>query len=165
MGTGRASPDGKRDMRTVTACLAAGSAAAVLALTACGGTPASTTTPATAAAAPANPVTVLKATGATPPPGTVYGTHDVYGDRMASGSFPDGDSVTVYASGSTAAFQAEENRVSGLVDDDTGVVVIPRELTVIIIDAYHGLGNGSPAAAVIAAKVHGLVITPGGSSG
>jgi hypothetical protein len=52
---------------------------------------------------PADPVAILRETGATPDPGTASGGHDVYGDRDASGSFPGGESVTVYTCASQAA--------------------------------------------------------------
>ena len=46
----------------------------------------------------------MRQTGATPPAGSVNGDHDVYGDRMASGDFPGGETVTVYSSADQAAY-------------------------------------------------------------
>jgi len=130
-------------------------------------TRASTTTPTAgtpAAAAPANPVPVLKATCATPVPGTVYGNYDVYGDRYTSGSFRGGEQVTVYTCADEAAFLAEQGRVPHP-DDSHGVITIPGKLTVIsttgVLDVTTGGQEwGGPDPAQIALKVGGLVITP-----
>lgn len=106
----------------------------------------------------ANPVTILKQTGATVPAGTVYGDHDLYGDRDASGTFPGGESVTVYTSPDEQAFLAEEGRPQ--VDDSHGVVTIPSKLAVIAVDAGGMSGWGGPTPAQIATRVHGLVQQP-----
>lgn len=140
---------------TLAACGSSGSSAS----SGTSSAPAGTSAPATAGQAAANPVTILKQTGVTPDPGTVYGDHDAFGDRMTSGSFPGGESVTVYTSYTQADFQAEQARPP--VDDSHGVVVIPGKLAVIVVDAGgQPSGWGGPTPAQIASRVHGTALPP-----
>jgi hypothetical protein len=138
--------------------LATAAVTAALALAGCS----SASAPAATAGTPADPVAILRATGAAPDPGTVYGSHDVQGDRMASGTYPGGEQVTVYASADQAAFAAEQSR-AGQGDDLHGVVTIPGQLAVITVTAgldAAGAPQWDATPAQIAGLVHGLVITP-----
>jgi hypothetical protein len=119
---------------------------------------------ASSAAAPADPVAILRATGATVPPGTAYGDHDIYGDRMASGQFPGLEQVTVYTAADHDAY--EEIIARATVDDFDGLIVIPAKLAVIettgVFDAQTNAEEwGGPAPAQIARLTGGRVIPPG----
>ena len=71
---------------------------------------ATASTSAPASITPANPVTIILASGATVSPGVTYGSVDIYGDRYASGEFPGGEVVTVYTFASQDALQADIDR-------------------------------------------------------
>ena len=101
------------------------------------------TTPAPAAVAqPANPVPILKMTGAHVPAGMKLGDHDVLGDRMAEGTMGPGgyESVTVYTAASKQAQTVMMAHQAPQPDDGTGVIVSRRGL---ILTAYHVLGEDS----------------------
>jgi len=122
-------------------------------------------------AQPANPVAVVRETGATPSPGEVYGSRDVYGGLYADGNIygPDctaadncSEQVTVYSlqPGQTAQ---EAMAQSGLVPSDNQAVITTPAAIVCVTPADMLNGGGltyfvSPA--VIAARVHGTVVAP-----
>jgi hypothetical protein len=129
-------------------------AAAVLALAACSSATPAAPIATTRAAVAADPVAILRETGATPDPGTVYGGHDVFGDRDANGSFP-------RRRVRHGLHLLQPGRVPGrgipaAGDDQHGVVIIPANLTVIAVDAAMD-GWGGPTPQQIASAVHGLV--------
>jgi hypothetical protein len=148
---------------TLTAAAALGLG---LGFTACGSAtqPAAASHPAASSPAAVQPdaLAVLRQTGATPDPGTTSGEHDAYGDLMATGSLPGGASASVYTSASQAAFSAEKSRAVGAYtgsDFTAGVVAIPAERTVIIVNAGSpGTWAKGAAPAQIAARVHGTVL-------
>ena len=114
------------------------------------------------AAAQPDVLAILRQTGATPDPGTTSGEHDAYGNLMATGSLPGGASVSVHTSASQAAFSAEKSRaVRAYTGSDftAGVVAIPAEWTVIIVNSgSSGTWAKGVAPAQIAARVHGTVL-------
>src|SRR5690348_832324 len=60
-----------------------------------------------AKAQPANPAPILRATGAHVPAGEIAGDHDVFGDRMATGTMHRGwEQVIVYTAASGRALRA-----------------------------------------------------------
>jgi hypothetical protein len=77
------------------------------------------------ASQPANPVPILRQTGAKVPAGEVLGDHDVYGNRMADATFrgSGGEAETVYT---TTNLQQAMSQVgpAGLVVDDGDAVVV-----------------------------------------
>jgi hypothetical protein len=117
---------------------------------------------------PANPVPILRQAGVPVPPGTVNGDHDVSGDRMATGQWPTGESVTVYTSADQTAFAAEQANVQP--DDSTGVILIPGKYAVIVVNGSSGIvpGQSTPSSpwaggetpAQVAARVHGQLVQP-----
>lgn len=139
-------------------------AAAGLALAACGGpsvvngvngnaagpiVPA----PASSAAVPADPVTILLKTGATPDPGTKVGSYDIEGDRYASGEFDgpggaagdaDGESVDVYTFASQAAL-AYNLSINGGPSDGEARIEGPG-LSLTTISSPVDLQTGGPVA-------------------
>ena len=153
--------------RAVAATLAAAVALGLgLGLTACGSAtqPAAALHPAASSPAAAQPdaLAILRQTGATPDLGTTSGEHDAYRDLMATGSLPGGASASVYTSASQAAFSAEKSRAVGAYtgsDFTAGVVAIPAERTVIIVNSGStGIWAKGAAPAQIAARVHGTVL-------
>jgi hypothetical protein len=123
--------DARGNLMTGRGVLSAVAAAALAAtLSACGTVHAAPSTPplATAAAAaaqtPANPMPILKKTGAVAPAGTVYGLTDVYGDRYASGgAAPDNcggpcEQISVHTYADAAAHRGPRCRAEG--DDGRG---------------------------------------------
>ena len=158
--------------RAVSATLAAAVALGLgLGLTACGSAtqPAAALHPAASSPAAAQPaaaqpdaLAILRQTGATPDLGTTSGEHDAYRDLMATGSLPGGASASVYTSASQAAFSAEKSRAVGAYtgsDFTAGVVAIPAERTVIIVNSGStGIWAKGAAPAQIAARVHGTVL-------
>jgi len=137
-----------------------------LSLTACGSAtqPAAASHPAASSPAVAQPdaLIILRQTGATPDPGTTSGEHDAYGNLVATGSLPGGASASVHTSASQAAFSAEKSRAVGAYtgsDFTAGVVAIPAEWTVIIVNSgSSGTWAKGVAPAQIAARVHGTVL-------
>ena len=137
-----------------------------LGLTACGSAkqPAAASNPASSSPAAAQPdaLAILRQTGATPDPGTTSGEHDAYGNLVATGSLPGGASASVHTSASQAAFSAEKSRAVGAYtgsDFTAGVVAIPAEWTVIIVNSgSSGTWAKGVAPAQIAARVHGTVL-------
>jgi hypothetical protein len=154
-------------VRTSSATLA-GAVALGLGLgpTACGSAtqPAPASHPAASSPAAAQPdaLVILRQTGATPDPGTTSGEHDAYGNLVATGSLPGGASASVHTSASQAAFSAEKSRAVGAYagsDFTTGVVAIPAEWTVIIVNSgSSGTWAKGVVPAQIAARVHGTVL-------
>ena len=153
--------------RAASATLAAAAALGLgLGLTACGSAtqPAAASHPAASSPAAAQPdaLAILRQTGAIPDLGTTSGEHDAYGDLMATGSLPGGASASVYTSASQAAFSAEESRAAGAYagsDFTAGVVAIPAERTVIIVNSGStGIWAKGAAPAQIAARIHGTVL-------
>ena len=153
--------------RTASATLAGAAALGLgLGLTACGSAtqPAAASNPAASSPAAAQPdaLAILRQTGATPDPGTTSGEHDAYGNLMATGSLPGGASASVHTSASQAAFSAEKSSaVSAYTGSDftAGVVAIPAEWTVIIVNSgSSGTWAKGVAPAQIAARVHGTVL-------
>ena len=154
-------------VRTASATLAGAAALGLgLGLTACGSAkqPAAASNPASSSPAAAQPdaLAILRQTGATPDPGTTSGEHDAYGNLMATGSLPGGASASVHTSASQAAFSAEKSRAVGAYtgsDFTAGVVAIPAEWTVIIVNSgSSGTWAKGVAPAQIAARVHGTVL-------
>ena len=154
-------------VRTASATLAGAAALGLgLGLTACGSAtqPAAASHPAASSPAAAQPdaLAILRQTGATPDPGTTSGEHDAYGNLMATGSLPGGASASVHTSASQAAFSAEKSSaVSAYTGSDftAGVVAIPAEWTVIIVNSgSSGTWAKGVAPAQIAARVHGTVL-------
>jgi hypothetical protein len=154
-------------VRTASATLAAAAALGLgPGLTACGSAtqPAAAWHPAASSPAAAQPdaLAMLRQTGATPDPGTTSGEYDAYGELMATGSLPGGASASVYTSASQAAFSAEKSRAVGAYtgsDFTAGVVAIPAERTVIIVNSgSSGTWAKGAAPAQIAARVHGTVL-------
>jgi hypothetical protein len=154
-------------VRTTSATLAAAAALGLgLGLTACGSAtqPAGASHPAASSTAVAQPdaLAILRQTGATPDLGTTSGEHDAYGNLMATGSLPGGASASVYTSASQAAFSAAKSRAVGAYtgsDFTAGVVAIPAERTVIIVNSgSSGTWAKGAAPAQIAARVHGTVL-------
>ena len=154
-------------VRTASATLAGAAALGLgLGLTACGSAtqPEAASHPAASSPAAAQPdaLAILRQTGATPDPGTTSGEHDAYGNLMATGSLPGGASASVHTSASQAAFSAEKSSaVSAYTGSDftAGVVAIPAEWTVIIVNSgSSGTWAKGVAPAQIAARVHGTVL-------
>jgi hypothetical protein len=154
-------------VRTASATLAgAATLGLALGLTACGSAtqPAAASHPAASSPAVTQPdaLAILRQTGATPDPGTTSGEHDAYGNLMATGSLPGGASASVHTSASPAAFSAEKSRAVGTYtgsDFTAGVVAIPAEWTVIIVNSgSSGTWAKGVAPAQIAARVHGTVL-------
>jgi hypothetical protein len=154
-------------VRTASATLAGAAALGLgLGLTACGSTtqPEAASHPAASSPAAAQPdaLAILRQTGATPDPGTTSGKYDAYGNLMATGSLPGGASASVHTSASQAAFSAEKSSaVSAYTGSDftAGVVAIPAEWTVIIVNSgSSGTWAKGVAPAQIAARVHGTVL-------
>ena len=154
-------------VRTASATLAGAAALGLgLGLTACGSAtqPAAASNPAASSPAAAQPdaLAILRQTGATPDPGTTSGEHDAYGNLMATGSLPGGASASVHTSASQAAFSAEKSSAVGAYtgsDFTAGVVAIPAEWTVIIVNSgSSGTWAKGVAPAQIAARVHGTVL-------
>jgi hypothetical protein len=154
-------------VRTASATLAGAVALGLgLSLTACGSAtqPAAASHPAASSPAVAQPdaLIILRQTGATPDPGTTSGEHDAYGNLVATGSLPGGASASVHTSASQAAFSAEKSRAVGAYtgsDFTAGVVAIPAEWTVIIVNSgSSGTWAKGVAPAQIAARVHGTVL-------
>jgi len=154
-------------VRTASATLAGAAALGLgLTLTACGSAtqPTAASQPAASSPAPAQPdaLAILRQTGASPDPGTTSGEHDAYGNLVATGSLPGGASASVHTSASQAAFSAEKSRAVGAYtgsDFTAGVVAIPAEWTVIIVNSgSSGTWAKGVAPAQIAARVHGTVL-------
>ena len=152
---------------TASATLAGAAALGLgLGLTACGSAtqPAAASHPAASSPAVAQPdaLIILRQTGATPDPGTTSGEHDAYGNLMATGSLPGGASASVHTSASQAAFSAEKSSaVSTYAESDftAGVVAIPAEWTVIIVNSGPSeTWAKGVAPAQIAARVQGTVL-------
>ena len=108
----------------VTASLAGAGAAIVV--SGCGGSAlAGQAGPHPAAASkPANPVPILRQTGARPDPGVHVGTPDATGNIMATGHFggPNGDEVTVITAAQGDLKVAMASRMDAKPDDDHAVI-------------------------------------------
>lgn len=100
-------------------------------------------TPSAAPAEAVNPVDIVRQAGAAPAPGSVVGTHDINGNRMADGTFGGeyGESITVYTSADDTAF-AQSQDTAGQSDDAHGVITIPAKRAVIILTATIGDNGG-----------------------
>lgn len=164
---------------TARAAAATAAAAAVLALAACSSGGSSTaaatatvTVTATAAAqpaasgTPANPVPILKKTGAKVPAGTVNGQVDIEGDRYADGgAAPDKcggpcEQVSVYTFKDAAAQQADIARNS---PEQDGHAMIKGSLFDVSVVGYQDTATGawvfgSLSPQVIAQRVGGTVV-------
>lgn len=119
---------------------------------------AAVTTVSPSSAVPANPVTVLRMTGATPDPGEKYGTMGVENDQVAHGTFPGGEQVWVFT------YDTPEHRaywvahpMSGPSDGETGILGPMNSL--ITVDAVSLTSAGGPTAQQIAVRVGGTVIS------
>lgn len=145
-------------------------AALAAAVTACssGSTPPQAQVTTAIAAQPANPVVILKETGAAIPAGAVNGQRDIYGDRYASGTFGPDDcgggcvQVDVYTYASTAAMAAGEQR-NNMTQPDDGHAYIAGQLFTVAVTAYPDSNGswsyGSANLAKIAKAVHGTVLS------
>jgi hypothetical protein len=152
----------------VVTLLAAGCGSAAVGGSGPAASPASSDAAASPPAVAANPVAITRQAGAKPPAGAVLGDHDVYGDRMADGSFSksdSGESLIVYTSADRAGYTAEAARI-GAPDDSHAVILIPGKLAVISVSAaaaWDDQGNIVPKWTVkpakIAARVHGHLIS------
>jgi len=116
-----------------------------------------------AVAQPANPVPILKQTGAKLPPGMRLGDHDAFGDRMAEGKFgkQGWESVTVYTTADDQSLRALLRLPGQQPDDYSGVIVIPARHAVVLASAWedngpHWAAGGTPGQ--IAQRVHGHLI-------
>ena len=112
-----------------------------------------------AASHPANPVTVLLETGATPDLGEVYGHAGLENDQVAHGTFPGGEQVWVFTY-DTAAHRSYwiTHPVSGPQDGETDI--LGPDVSLIIVDAASLTAAGGPVPGLIAARVHGTVLAP-----
>lgn len=148
--------------------------AAALALAACGSPAHSTVTvtaPARAsspAAHPANPVTVVRETGATAAPGEEYGSTTAQGWLSADGSYlgtgTDGatERVDVYTlppglTGAQAITQL------GVTSSDSQVLIAGSDFYLFVYPAQDmttGVGTYPVSPSVIATRVHGQVVAP-----
>jgi hypothetical protein len=98
---------------------------------------------------PANPVTVL---------------HDVYGDRMASGSFRGGETAIVYTTTNLQQAMSADPGPAGFTVDDSDAVVLGNGFWIdVSAGTYWGAGGNiltrfivKPS--VIAQRVHGHVL-------
>lgn len=120
----------------------------------------STSAPA-AVPVPVNPVPILKATGATVPPGVVNGDHDVSGNRMAEGHMGY-EGIIVYTAPSAAALSQLLATQTFATDDYNKAVVIPAKFAAILVSAWedngpHWAPGGTPAQ--IAKRVGGHLKT------
>jgi hypothetical protein len=117
---------------------------------------------AAAPALPANPVTIVKQAGAKVPAGEVKGDHDVFGDRMADGSFTHGETITVYTA--TPDMMSELVSTEGKnIDDGTAMVTGHNFVVMVYAGAQLSDTSADPVyvypvtAAAIAQRVHGQV--------
>jgi hypothetical protein len=113
---------------------------------------------------PANPVTVLHEAGAKVPAGVKLGDHDVYGDRMASGSFRGGETAIVYTTTNLQQAMSADPGPAGFTVDDSDAVVLGNGFWIdVSAGTYWGAGGNiltrfivKPS--VIAQRVHGHVL-------
>jgi hypothetical protein len=92
-----------------------------------------------------NPVDLVRLAGAAPPAGAVLGDHDIEGDRMSQGTYPSGESMTVYTADSPGDYQAILARNAGGSDDGSATIVIPRTNAVVFVFAVEDMDvNGNP---------------------
>jgi hypothetical protein len=141
---------------TRKAAVAAALALGVAALAACSSpAPAAPPPVATAAAAPApaNPVTILRLTGATIPPGDTQGHIGIVGDRVASGTFPSGEQVFVDTYATPADLAAA---LAAHIPSDGETSLRGPGLSLLDVDCTPGSCTPSPSA--IAARIGGKVI-------
>jgi hypothetical protein len=118
-----------------------------------------TSTPAASpqdAAQAANPVPILKRTGAATQ--AVYGQVDIYGDRYASGTLH-GEDVLVYTFASPAAERADLQRNSTPRDDQVVILGHLFDVTVEGIQAVSGAWDYPVSPSVIAARVGGSIVS------
>ena len=120
---------------------------------------------AAAAAQPANPVPILRLTGAKVPASEKLGDHDVFGNRMADGTFRSGEDVSV-STPAVSLRQAESEAPGDFTVDDSHAVIIGHGFWV---NVTAGARFGSDGAirtvfpvspSVIARRVHGHLVTP-----
>lgn len=141
-------------------------AAAALAACSSSSAPRSAPVPVTSAPAPANPVTVLRMTGATVSAGEVNGNVGLGGDRVASGTFPGGEDVYVFTYATQAALTSA---LAAHVPQDGETAVRGPGLSLLDIDATSSAnvdsgGNVSVnysytvSPAVVAQRIKGKVI-------
>jgi hypothetical protein len=142
------------------AVIAALGFAMAIPLAACSGTAStasSASAPAVTGLVPANPVPLLRATGATPDPGEILGSTDVEGDRYASGSYPDGETISVYTFASTAD-QAADLARNDIPSDAHAIITTPLvDYYVTAVDGVDGY-TFTVTPAQIAARVKGKLV-------
>jgi hypothetical protein len=121
-------------------------------------------------AQPANPVPVVRETGASVLPGEVYGSRDVEGALYADGSFygPNctaadncSEQVTVYTlpPGMTPAQSMAQ---TGLEPSDSTAIITGSNFIIELtpVDEVNDSNTYFVSAATVAARVHGTVIVP-----
>lgn len=151
-------------LRMMTAAAAALGAVTGLACSSAGTSAPSTACPginctqqATVNQAPANAVTILRQTGASPSPG--LGSYAVNAD----GTFPGGEVVTVYTYGTAAGYQEELAGLTSVYPFNFGTyITLPAKLAVIVvvgggIDASGNHTWGGPTPQQTAARTGGTV--------
>lgn len=111
---------------------------------------------------PANPVTIVRETGATITPGEVYGSTTVQSWLSADGSWPGGERVDVYTlPGGLAGAQAITQL--GVTSSDSQTVIAGGSFYMFVYPADNlstGASSYPVPPATIAARVHGTVVVP-----
>lgn len=116
-------------------------------------------------AQPANPVTILRETGATLPAGTEVGQIDVNGDRYASASYPwpgggTGEQLTVYTYADQSAM---DSAMATLAVPQDGEAFIVGHLWVMEVTAVEGSATTADgfyyqvSPKILAAETHGTL--------
>ena len=141
-------------------------AVATLALAGCGTAASTSTSTSTSASAPsgqpANPVPVVRETGATVAPGEVYGSSTAQGWLSADGSFASGERIDVYTLPAGLTGQQAIAQVS-VTSSDSQTLIAGGSFYMFVYPAQNpqtGVTTYPVPPAVIAARVHGTVIEP-----
>jgi hypothetical protein len=141
-------------------------AISVLALAGCAGAGSTVTVTAPgivaspAAAVPANPVPVLRLTGATPSAGEKYGNPGLENDQVAYGTFPGGEQVFVFTYDTAEHRSYWVAHPSG--DPQAGEsLILGPHLSLITVISASPANPGGPSAQLIAVRVGGTVILDG----
>jgi len=146
-------------MRTArwTTALAAGLLAAGCGTAATGSArpPAPVTLP---AVQPANPVPVLRLTGAAPDKGEVYGHAGLENDQVAHGTFPGGEEVFVFTY-ATAALRAYWLAHPVLPPQDGEYHILGPQISLITVDTMGS--HGDPTPQQVAVQVGGTLLPVG----
>jgi hypothetical protein len=117
---------------------------------------------AAAPARPANPVPILKLTGAKPEHGASHGSYDMLGDLQAAGSFGRWEQIEVTTAPGPAALRALLKLPAYRADDYNSVIVLPGRSAVVVVTAWedngpHWAPGGEPEQ--IAQRVGGHLAT------